>query len=140
MNTDSAKGNILKRRKEAGLSQEEMAEKMGISRTAYRNIESGKTRLISRHAENMASILGISTQELLFGSRADSPEDTLSDIKARYDTRIKDIESGYTEEESRLRAKIKLLEEYIATLKETVRTKDEVIGMLRKTASGNAEE
>lgn len=140
MNTDSAKGNILKLRKEAGLSQEDMAEKMGISRTAYRNIESGKTRLISRHAEDMASIFGISAEELLFGNTGSSPADTLSDIKARYDTRIRDMESGYNEEEARLRSKIKLLEEYIVTLKETVRTKDEVIGMLRKTASGKDRE
>lgn len=138
MNTDSAKGNIIQRRKEAGLSQEEMAEKIGISRTAYRNIETGKTRLISRHAENMASILGVSTEELLFGSSRNSSTDTLSDIKASYDTRIKDIESGHTEEEARLRSQIKFLEEYIAALKETVRTKDEVIGMLKKTLAGES--
>lgn len=140
MNTDSAKGNILKRRKEAGLSQEEMAEKIGISRTAYRNIETGKTRLISRHAENMASILGVSTEELLFGNSRNSATDTLSDIKARYDTRIKDMESGHTEEEARLRSQIKFLEEYIAALKETVRTKDEVIGMLKKTLAGDSKD
>lgn len=138
MNTDSAKGNILKRRKEAGLSQEEMAEKIGISRTAYRNIETGKTRLISRTAEKMASILGISTEELLFGSDRENTADTLSDIKASYDTRIKDIESGHTAEEARLRSQIKFLEEYIAALKETVRTKDEVIGMLKKTLAGES--
>lgn len=138
MNTDSAKGNILKRRKEAGLSQEEMAEKIGISRTAYRNIETGKTRLISRNAEKMASILGISTEELLFGSDRENTADTLSDIKASYDTRIKDIESGHTAEEARLRSQIKFLEEYIAALKETVRTKDEVIGMLKKTLAGES--
>ncbi|MBO8456055.1 MAG: helix-turn-helix transcriptional regulator [Bacteroidetes bacterium] len=138
MNTDSAKGNILKHRKEAGLSQEEMAEKIGISRTAYRNIETGKTRLISRNAEKMASILGISTEELLFGSDRENTADTLSDIKASYDTRIKDIESGHTAEEARLRSQIKFLEEYIAALKETVRTKDEVIGMLKKTLAGES--
>ncbi len=138
MNTDSAKGNILKRRKEAGLSQEEMAEKIGISRTAYRNIETGKTRLISRNAEKMASILGISTEELLFGSDRENTADTLSDIKASYDTRIKDIESGHTAEEAKLRSQIKFLEEYIAALKETVRTKDEVIGMLKKTLAGES--
>lgn len=140
MNTDSAKGNILKQRKEAGLSQEEMAEKLGISRTAYRNIEAGKTRLISRHAESMASILGISTEELLFGCCSSSSADALSDIKARYDTKIKDMESDHTEEEARLRSHIKFLEEYIASLKETIRTKDEVIGMLRKMTAGDDKE
>ena len=99
MDNNSVKENISKLRRRLGLSQEAMAEKMGISRTAYRNIEAGKTRLMSENIDKIASILGISAEELMLGYR---PEEggsrEFSDMKAQYGTKIKEIENGYEEE------------------------------------------
>lgn len=139
MDNNSVKENISKLRRRLGLSQEAMAEKMGISRTAYRNIEAGKTRLMSENIDKIASILGISAEELMLGYR---PEEggsrEFSDMKAQYGTKIKEIENGYEEEIRQLKAHISVLNDLIVTLKETVRTKEEVITMLRKTISENA--
>lgn len=139
MDNNSVKENISKYRRRLGLSQEVMAERMGISRTAYRNIEAGKTRLMSGNIDKIASILGISPEELLLGYR---PEEggsrEFNDMRVQYGTRLKEIENGYGEEIKRLNAHISVLNELVASLKETVRTKEEVITMLRKTISENA--
>lgn len=134
MDKNSIKENLLKMRGRLGLSQEAMAEKLGISRTAYRNIESGKTRLISSHADKIASILGVSTEELLLGHNPDDGNaSSLEDMRERYETRIREIENGHTDEMTALNAQIKVLNEFIDTLKETIRTKDEIIALLRKS-------
>lgn len=113
-----------------------MAEKLGISRTAYRNIETGKTKLISNHADKIASILGITTEELLLGhSTEERSAASAEDIREKYESRIRDIETGHSEEVTALAAQIKVLTEFIETLKETIRTKDEIIAMLRKSAA-----
>ncbi|MBO8453578.1 MAG: helix-turn-helix transcriptional regulator [Bacteroidetes bacterium] len=136
MDKNSVKENLLKMRSRLGLSQEAMAEKLGISRTAYRNIETGKTKLISNHADKIASILGITTEELLLGhSTEERPAASAEDIREKYESRIRDIETGHSEEVTALAAQIKVLTEFIETLKETIRTKDEIIAMLRKSAA-----
>ena len=40
----------------SGISQAEMAERLGMSRTAYRNLESGDTRLISENVDRIAAV------------------------------------------------------------------------------------
>ncbi len=136
MDKNSVKENLLKMRSRLGLSQEAMAEKLGISRTAYRNIETGKTKLISNHADKIASILGITTEELLLGhSTEERSAASAEDIREKYESRIRDIETGHSEEVTALAAQIKVLTEFIETLKETIRTKDEIIAMLRKSAA-----
>ena len=85
MDNISVKKNIAGIRIRKGLSQEAAAEKMGISRTAYRNIESGDTRLISDSIGKMAEVFGVSAEEILLGYepvREDS--DLLKDMKMRY--------------------------------------------------------
>ena len=133
MDNISVKKNIAGIRIRKGLSQEAAAEKMGISRTAYRNIESGDTRLISDSIGKMAEVFGVSVEEILLGYepvREDS--DLLKDMKMRYGEKIRTIETGHADETGRLNAQIKILQEFIEALQETVRTKDEVIAMLRK--------
>lgn len=53
-------------RKQKGLSQEIMAEKLNISRSAYSRLEKGETSAWIHHIENICNELDISTEELLF--------------------------------------------------------------------------
>ena len=62
---------IRRAREQAGLSQEEMAEALGVGRTTYINFETGRSRLFHRLLEPMAERLGLSLEELLFGPRDD---------------------------------------------------------------------
>jgi transcriptional regulator with XRE-family HTH domain len=55
----------------AGLSQEEMARRIGVGRTTYINFETGQTNLFSKNLHKMAAVLGVTEEELLFGPRPD---------------------------------------------------------------------
>ena len=53
-------------RKNRGLSQEELAEKVGISVTHMSHIETGNTKLSLQVLADLASALSVSTDSLLF--------------------------------------------------------------------------
>ena len=68
---DELHTRIRRAREQAGLSQSEMAEELGVGRTTYINFETGRTRLFNPLLDSMAERLGISVDELLFGPRSD---------------------------------------------------------------------
>lgn len=57
---------IRKFRKACGLSQEELAEKVGISTTHMSHIETGNTKLSLQVLVDIASTLSVQTDELLY--------------------------------------------------------------------------
>lgn len=67
MDNDSVKDNIRKARREKRLTQKECAEKIGISRTAYRNLEQGETKVLCEYLPKLAEITGRSQEELILG-------------------------------------------------------------------------
>lgn len=71
MQLDTVHTNIRRARENAGFSQTEMAEELGVGRTSYIAFESGRTRLIHPIAGKMAERLGLTREELLFGRRPD---------------------------------------------------------------------
>lgn len=58
---------ILKKRKEAGLSQEALAEQLGVSRQAVSKWETGEANPDIAYVMRMCEIFGISSDVLLFG-------------------------------------------------------------------------
>lgn len=52
------------------LSQEQIAKAIGVSRPTYTSIEAGKQQLSAEEAQKLASLLGISIDELLSGNIA----------------------------------------------------------------------
>jgi len=67
MNSRKIKENIRKTRSELHLSQQETAEKLGISRTAYRNLENGSTKIFSDHISRLAELSGKTEEEIVLG-------------------------------------------------------------------------
>ncbi len=65
---------IRKFRKAAGLSQENLAEKIGISTTHLSHIETGNTKLSLPVLVNISETLNVQTDELLY----DSPNSIVS--------------------------------------------------------------
>ena len=66
MDYDKIGENIRKYRKNRGMSQEQLAEKAGISVTHMSHIESGNTKLSLPVLIDFSKIFGVSIDELVF--------------------------------------------------------------------------
>ena len=124
-NPEIVKENIRKIRKSKGLTQEEMAHRMGISLTAYRDLEKGATGIVNSNISKIAEITGISTAEVL-GYSEQSQTVTVNDVKAEYNSRIDTMQT-----------RINDLEKIVASLEALIKVKDEVISMLKKHIDEN---
>lgn len=112
MTSESIKINIRRKREELRLTQQEMAERLGLSRTAYRNIEDGRTKLVSDKLQPIADIFGISSEELVMGfdpvsfnvdllKEENDHKEKIREITDYYETRLKhmnetlELKDGY---------------------------------------------
>lgn len=68
-------------RKEAGLTQKEIASKLNISQAAYAQWENGVKRPARENLTTLANILKTSTDYLLGNSELKDPEDGLSNVE-----------------------------------------------------------
>lgn len=71
---------IRKYRRSLGLSQEELAEKVGISMTHMSHIETGNTKLSLPVFTEIALTLNVTTDSLLFGENRQSREKITENI------------------------------------------------------------
>ena len=122
MDNTSIKNNIRKIRKARKLTQEDMAHKLGISLTAYRDFENGSTSILNSNLQKVASFLGTPTEEIVLGYR---PVQT--DGKA-----LKDIHAEYTGKINTLERRINDLEKLVKVQDESIASKNEIITMLKK--------
>ena len=122
MDNSSIKDNIRKIRKSKKLTQEEMALQMGISLTAYRDFEKGSTSILNGYLHRIASLLDTSAEEIVLGYRPSQIEgDSLQDVQEEYSGKIVVLERRITD-----------LEKLVESYEETIRSKNEIISMLKK--------
>ena len=130
----SVKDNLKRVRKRLNLTQQEMAERVGLSRAAYANLETGPTRIINDAVEKVAELADISLAELVTGYRTtDELEQELDRVQQSSGRRIADLEARLLSRE----AEIATLKELIDTLRDSVRTKDEIISLLKKKSASS---
>ncbi|MBQ6709836.1 MAG: helix-turn-helix domain-containing protein [Bacteroidales bacterium] len=123
MDNSTIKDNIRKRRKERKLTQEEMADRLDISLTAYRDLEKGHTNIVNANVIRIAELLETSTEELVLGYRpVQTPGKLLEDMRSEYGNRMSVMERRIAD-----------LEKLVASLEETIRSKNEIITMLRNS-------
>ena len=96
------KQKIYEIRRSKGISQEKMANLIGVALNSYRKLERGKTNLVNEKLWDIANALNISVKELVL------EDDILTG------TSLADMER------KRYQAKINSLEDEIATLKQCV--------------------
>ena len=96
------KQKIYEIRRTKGISQEKMANLIGVALNSYRKLERGKTNLVNEKLWDIANALNVSVKELVL------EDDILTG------TSLADMER------KRYQAKINSLEEEIATLKQCV--------------------
>ena len=98
MNIENIKQAIGKRRRELGLSQEFMAEKLNISLNGYRKIEVGTTSIIHPQLSEICSLLHISPGELICPESGWHNKEQISTLKAeiiQYRSLIEELESNF---------------------------------------------
>lgn len=131
MDDNSIKQIMGALREKQGLSQLEMADRIGVDRNTYRNIEKGTTKIICPHLESIAEALGTSTEHLLLGY---DPNDISLEEASRAQSKLHEMEALYNSNIEKLEREIKALHEMIEILKEQLRDKDMIISMLRKNS------
>lgn len=123
MDNSSIKENIRKIRKSKKLTQEEIAGKLDISLTAYKDLEKGNTSIVNSNIIRLAELLDTTTEELVLGYQpVREPGKMLEDIRNEYGGRLETMQKRICE-----------LEKLIRYLEETIRTKNEIISLLKKT-------
>lgn len=123
MDNTSIKNNIRNTRKSRNLTQEEMAHRLGISLTAYRDLEKGETSIVNINLMKVADLLETTSEELVLGYKpAQLSGPGLEDVRTEYGNRI-DI----------LNSRISDLEKIIRSQEETIATKNEIITLLKKS-------
>jgi transcriptional regulator with XRE-family HTH domain len=126
MDNTSIKQNIRNIRKARKLTQEEMAFRLGMSLTAYRDLEKGETSIVNTHLLKIAELLDTTTEELVLGYRPLQMEGPgVADLKEEYVGRVNVLEK-----------RIHDLEKLVNSLEETISTKNEIISMLKKSLGG----
>ena len=113
----------MKIRKAKKITQENMALSLGISLTAYRDFERGKTSVMNANVLKIASLLDVTTEELVLGYRPNPAK-----AKALEET-MKEYAGKIQEQEQR----ISDLEKLVDSLQEAVSSKNEIIKMLKKS-------
>ena len=125
MDNLSIKENICKARKKSGLTQEVMANHLGISLTAYRDLEKGSTSMFNSNIPKIAEITGTTIEELILGFDYETSDGLLEDVQTEYGNRVQNLQT-----------RIDDLEKLVDSLYETIEGKNEIIGMLKKIIGG----
>ena len=122
MDNASIKDNIRKIRKARKLTQEAIALQMGISLTAYRDLEKGDTVIVNGNLMKIAALLDTPPEEIVLGYRP-SQSDGVN---------IQKMQEEYSSKIDTLLKRISDLEKLVNSQEETIRSKNEIISMLKK--------
>ncbi len=122
MDNTSIKNNIYNIRRSRKMTQEEVANLLDISVTAYRELERGGTSIVNPNVVKLADAMDISTEELVLGYYPVQAQDiSIEDIREEYGSRVNMLEQ-----------RVAQLEKLVDSLEETIASKNEIIAMLKK--------
>ena len=129
--------NLRKSRITSGMTQSEIAERIGISVTAYQKIESGRTRILNSNFSKCAGVLGVSLSELVNGFvPVRDAEAVIADVRESYGLKMRVQESGYLNELQSKDREIKRLQDIIKDKEDTVATQKLLIDQLLSRLEG----
>lgn len=104
------------------MTQEDMAARLDISLTAYRDLERGSTNIMNANIFKIAELLEISVEELILGYMP---------VQAK-GIQVEDVRAEYGGQITVMERRISDLEKLVSSLEETIITKNEIISMLKK--------
>lgn len=145
MDNARIKENIIRKRTEKGISQDEMAQRLEMSRNSYRNIEKGSTYVVSRHLKEIADILNITEEELVLRYKPAEGVGSLEEVRSHYSKISDDLRQNYEERIAGLSDQLELQKLMVSDLRELIDSKNEIIRLLKnenlslknKLAAGN---
>ena len=108
------------------MTQEEMSGLLGISLTAYRELEKGSTNVVSQHIITMAELTNSSSEEIVLGYKPSQIDNSV---------RLQEREQEFTSRITTLEKRICELETMVKVMTETIDSKNEIILMLKKRLS-----
>jgi transcriptional regulator with XRE-family HTH domain len=129
MDNNSIKDNIRRIRKNRKLTQEDVAHRLGISLTAYRDLERGSTTIVNGNISRLAEEFETSPEELVLGYKpSQQASRVLEEVKGQYQSRVTLLEKQVED----LEKLVKTLEETIASKNVIIENNKEIIIMLKK--------
>lgn len=135
MNNDTVKKNIRKARLERKISLEQMASSLGISVTALKKIETGRTRIINEHVLDIPELLGISDIDFFFGELQGSDQGAvLQDIRNQMNDKVRILTDEYEAKLHSLRKEIAMKDELLNEKDDNIRNLKSLIAILEKKA------
>jgi transcriptional regulator with XRE-family HTH domain len=126
--------NIPLFRKEKGYTQEQMAEKLGISQNAYNKIENGKSNVKAETLKKIAVILGKKTDDLMDEDdkschiEQHNPQNSVGNVG----NDVTYNQHDFDKERAVWQALVDSLHEVITTKSEVITTQINLIMMLQK--------
>ncbi len=132
MDNARIKENIIRKRMEMGISQDEMARRLDISRNSYRSIERGDTNVISKRLGEIANLLGVSEEELVLGYKPLNGTSEIEDIRTHYNSSFEKLRNEYESRIAELERQVEAQKETIANLNEIINSKNEIIALLKR--------
>jgi len=103
---------IRKYREDKGISQEELAEKLHISRSTYQRIENGETNSWVNHIENICTSLDVNMEDIL------KPEEGYTQINKENNANENSSNNMIQNQTNNYSTPEKLLEQYEERIKE----------------------
>lgn len=114
MDNNSIKNNLRHLRVSRNITQKEMAEQLGMTRSNYLCIESGETRLISDTIDKFAEVVGVSAEEVLLGYKPNKDEaKVLEETKLQYARERKELVDEYEQKLVDYREKVDMRDKVI---------------------------
>ncbi len=118
---------IRKYREEKGISQEELAEKLHISRSTYQRIENGETNSWVNHIENICTSLDVNMEDIL------KPEEGYTQINKENTANENSSNNMIQNQTNNYNTPEKLIEQYEERIKEL---KDQIEFWKNKAEAG----
>lgn len=134
MDEKTVKRNIRELRESLGWTQQETADRLGISRTSYRCLESGRTRVISEYLARLAEIMGRSEEELLFGEPLDA---RVLREGTDWEARLRTLTEEYEHRLDVQRRELENLRALLNSKDETIRVQEQLLAMYRKSSEND---
>ena len=123
--------NLVKIREQLNLNQQQMADRVGISRVTLSNLERNHTRIINESVIRFAEANELSPEEIILGYKPELNRQTLEQARAEYSMERESLIAEYEEKLSELKAKIEQQALQISDLRDHIKTKDQIISHLR---------